>query len=198
MGFVIGYLTSLIINFFVHKEQESKYSLKYKILISVIIEVLFLLSYMINGLTIKYLYTIILVVLLSIVFFVDLKCFVIPDSMNLLLFIFSLYLVLFTDNYLWSHIIEIIGVLIFNLLILIITVFFYKIKNIEIIGFGDIKLLFSLGLAFGLTYFSYSLLISSITALFVELIILKKQRKIIPYGPYLVIGFLAIWLINIF
>ena len=193
LGCIIGYFITYIINWFVKKEGQQEYQLIAKFGIGLLTGVLFSINYLINGFEEFTLYTIILILLFELIAFIDIRCFIIPDIINFLIMLFSLILIFVFDVNLWIDTVDLIGVIIFNLLLLIIVIIVYKIRKIEILGFGDIKLLFGIGILFGLTNFSYALVVASLTALFVEVIILRKKRDIIPYGPYLTFGFLLIW-----
>lgn len=193
LGCIIGYFITYIINWFVKKEEQNEYLLTGKICIGLLTGVLFSINYLINGFKDLTLYTSVLIILFELIAFIDLRCLIIPDMFNILIMGFSLILIFGFDVNLWIDSVDIIGVIIFNSLLLIIVIIVYKIRKIEILGFGDIKLLFGIGMLFGLTNFSYALVVASLAALFVEVIILKKKRDIIPYGPYLTFGFLLIW-----
>ena len=193
LGCIIGYFITYIINWFVKKEEQNEYRLTGKICIGLLTGVLFSINYLINGFKDLTLYTAVLIILFELIAFIDLRCLIIPDMFNILITGFSLILIFGFDVNLWIDSVDIIGVIIFNLLLLIIVIIVYKIREIEILGFGDIKLLFGIGMLFGLTNFSYALVVASLAALFVEVIILRKKRDIIPYGPYLTFGFLLIW-----
>ena len=197
LGCLLGYLITYLINWYIKKEKGEQYTLRERIFLTVLIGLLFLINYYINEFTIRTLYTSILIILFFIISFVDLKCYIIPNGINILLFLFVLYLVIVSDCVFWIDNIDFFCVLIFNILLLLTIVIVFKIKKVEILGFGDMKFLFSMGLIFGLTNFSYALIISSIIALFVELIIFQRKRVIIPFGPYLSLGFLIIWFFNI-
>lgn len=192
-GCIIGYLLTHVINWYLRKERVVEYHLKEKVGISILTGVLFGINYLVNGFSTLTLCSSFFISLLIILSFVDLRSFIIPNLINFTIFVFSILMVFYYNNNLWIDIVDFIGVIIFNIVLLLIVIIIYKIRKIEIIGFGDIKLLFSVGLLFGLTNFSYALVISSIIALFFEVIILGKKRTIIPYGPYLSFGFLVVW-----
>lgn len=87
----------------------------------------------------------------------------------------------------------------YTLPLLLLYGYLSDILNKEIFGFGDIKLLLSLGYILGYTnFFDLYLyyLISFTTASFVGIIffISKRKKREIPFSPFLILAFLFIWL----
>ena len=65
-------------------------------------------------------------------------------------------------------------------------------------GGGDIKLMFVFGLVLGYSMSILSIFIGSIVGLPISLIILKKKNtNIVPFGPFLCIGALIIFFLNL-
>ena len=88
---------------------------------------------------------------------------------------------------------------IYTLPLLFLYGYLSDILNKEVFGFGDIKLLMTLGYILGYSnFFDIYLfyLISFISASFIGIILLirKTKRKEIPFSPFLIIGFLFLWL----
>ena len=75
------------------------------------------------------------------------------------------------------------------IIVMVIHLILMKFK-VELIGFGDLKLLFILNLILGIDLIIVVLFISSLIACLFEVIILKK--KLFPFGPYIIIGSILI------
>lgn len=77
-----------------------------------------------------------------------------------------------------------------NIIIIVIFYIIQKIIKKPVIGGGDLKLFLGIGLFMGWQLEMLGLLIACIIGAFVEIIFSKKlNRKVLPFGPYLVIGF---------
>ena len=121
-----------------------------------------------------------------IIFFIDLKHFIIPNSLNFILII-SGFLKNFMpelDKFLFSDLISsIIGGII---------KLYKKLKNIEGMGLGDAKLFCGIGLWFGFQSVFIIIFLASIIALIViapKLMMGKiKMKNEIPFGPFIIIG----------
>ena len=129
---------------------------------------------------------ILIIIILSIIMWIDIKKLYIPNFLNLLLLIIAI------EN-------SIIGMGIYTLPLLFLYGYLSDILNKEVFGFGDIKLLMTLGYILGYSnFFDIYLfyLISFISASFIGIILLirKIKRKEIPFSPFLIIGFLFLWL----
>ena len=147
------------------------------------------------GLTITTLLLMILAIFFIIIFFIDLKYFIIPDSLTFPLMIIGFVKSFDPDlntsifpNYLNSLIGGIFGYLIIWLII-----YFYKrIRRKEGMGLGDAKLLAGIGFWFGWVSVPFIIFISSVVALILTIPSLVNQtRKMsskIPFGPYIIVG----------
>lgn len=127
---------------------------------------------------------------------VDLQDMIIPDSLvgfNLILVI-VFYIInkraIFIKQPLNSF--EILSSIIFIALLMGIVIIFDIIYNKEIMGYGDIKLLFLIGLMSGITKLMYTIFIASLIALVIELLKKRKKSVAFPFGPYLIIGFVFV------
>lgn len=130
---------------------------------------------------------------LLIVFSVDYRFQLIPDTCHYIIVIVSVINILFNINIWYNYILgAIIGGLIFYLLGLLAIAIFKK----EGMGFGDVKLMASLGLFFGIKDICIIALLSFFISAVVgiTLIILKKKEmdSYIPFGPFIVISTLVI------
>ena len=155
----------------------------------------FLLIYYLFGISITSLLFAILSIFFIIIFFIDLKHFIIPNTLTFPLmaigFIKSFDPNLNTNifpNYLNS----ILGGIIGYLIIWTIIYLYKKFRNIEGMGLGDAKLLSAIGFWFGWISLPFIIFISSLVALLVVAPSLvnksKKMSSEIPFGPYIVIG----------
>lgn len=135
--------------------------------------------------------TIIYMIILSIficIFFIDLEHKIILDRFQIMLLILGIIItILDKQNYL-DHILG--GVIGFTLFLLI-GIIFFKIKKVESLGGGDIKLVGVVGLIIGLKNLLLSLLFSTIPAAIIMLIgnKISKEDKEYPFAPFLVFGF---------
>ena len=154
----------------------------------------FTIIYFIYGITLTTLLLMILSLSFIIIFFIDLKHFIIPNeitfSMMALGFIksFDPNLNSIFPNYINS----LIGGL-FGYGIIWSIIYFYKqVRKKEGMGLGDAKLLSAIGFWFGWISIPFVIFLSSIIALlFVIPSLIKKSKKLssqIPFGPYIIIG----------
>ena len=136
-----------------------------------------------------------LVIILLIIFFIDLKHFIIPDVLNFTLIglgIFKNFIPNFQSNFTYDFDQSIIGGVSGYLIIWFIIFLYKKFKNIEAMGFGDAKLMTAIGLFFGWEAIFFILFLSAILGL-ISVIpsLLNKSKNFktqIPFGPYIVIS----------
>jgi leader peptidase (prepilin peptidase)/N-methyltransferase len=154
----------------------------------------FTAAYFFYGITITTLLFIILALTFIIIFFVDLKHYIIPNSLTFpLMFIgfvksFDPNLNELFPNYINSLIGGVLG---YGIIWLII--FLYKVlRNKEGMGLGDAKLLSAIGFWFGWISIPFVIFSSSIVALLTVLpSLINKSKKLsseIPFGPFIIIG----------
>lgn len=124
------------------------------------------------------------------IFYMDLKEYLIINEYNLLLLIFSI--IYFLLNFLINNLL----IFILFILVMIIIKLYERITSKDLIGDGDLKLFISLSLIFGIYSFN-AIFIASIIGLITELIkrITKHNKTLIPFGPYLVIGYYLVMFI---
>ena len=154
----------------------------------------FLLIYYFFGVSLTTILLIILFLSFIVIFFIDLKHYIIPDILTFPMMVlgflksFDPNLNPLFPNYINSLLGGIIGYGIIWLLIL----FYKKIRNKEGMGLGDAKLLAVIGFWFGWISIPFVIFLSSAIALiFVIPDLLKKQKKLtsqIPFGPYIIIA----------
>ena len=155
----------------------------------------FVFIYHLFGLTITSLLLAVLSIFFIIIFFIDLKHYIIPNSLTFPLMVIGFFKSFYPNlntnlfpNYLNSLIGGILGYLIIWLIIL----FYKKIRNKEGMGLGDAKLLSAIGFWFGWVGIPFIIFLSSVMALLVVAPSLinksKEMSSQIPFGPYLVMG----------
>ena len=172
---------------------KSRISLQYPI-VEMINILLFLIIYFLFGISLTTILLMILSLSFLIIFFIDLKHFIIPNSLT-----FSMMILGFIksfdpnlDSIFPNYINSLIGGL-FGYGIIFSIIFFYKqIRKKEGMGLGDAKLLAVIGFWFGWIAIPFVLFLSSIFAL-VSVIpdLIKKNKKMtsqIPFGPYIILA----------
>ena len=172
---------------------KNKISVQY-----LIVELLNILSfatvYFFYGISITTVLLMILALVFVIIFFIDLKHYIIPDSLTFALMVLG-FLKSFDPNLneiFPNYINSLIGG-VFGYGIIWLIIFFYKVlRNKEGMGLGDAKLLAAIGFWFGWIAIPFVIFSSSVIALFTVLPSLinksKKLSSIIPFGPFIIIG----------
>ena len=156
--------------------------------------VFFTIIYFLFGISTTTFLLMILTFTFIIIFFIDLKHFIIPNILTFPL-MFLGFVKSFDPNLnsiFPNYVNSLIGG-IFGYGIIWSIIFFYKqIKNKEGMGLGDAKLLSVIGFWFGWIAIPFVIFSSSIVALILVIpSLLNKTRKLssqIPFGPYIVIG----------
>ena len=130
-----------------------------------------------------------------IIFFIDLKHFIIPNELNfLLIFLGLLKSTLPEFNYQIFPSLEmsLLGALAGYVVIWSIIFIYKKFRNIEAMGLGDAKLLAAMGAWFGIIALPFILFIASVVGLLFALpSLLKKKKNLqskIPFGPFLILA----------
>ena len=173
---------------------DYKISFQYFI-VELITAISFTIIYYFYGISITSLLLVILSVFFIIIFFIDLKHFIIPNSLTFPL-MFIGFIKSFDpnlDNFLFpNYINSLIGGVLGYLIIWLIIFAYKKIKNKEGMGLGDAKLLSAIGFWFGWVSIPFVLFLSSIIALGFSLpSLVNKSKNLssqIPFGPYIVLG----------
>ena len=154
----------------------------------------FLFVYYLFGISITTLLFFVLGLSFVIIFFIDLKHYIIPNVLTFSLMIIG-FLKSFDPNLnpIFPNFINSLIGGIFGYLIIWSIIYFYKqIRNKEGMGLGDAKLLSAIGFWFGWISIPFVIFLSSIIALlFVIPSLMKKSKKLssqIPFGPYIIIG----------
>jgi leader peptidase (prepilin peptidase)/N-methyltransferase len=164
-------------------------------LVEFISAISFIIVYHLYGISITTLLLIILSIFFTIIFFIDLKHFIIPNELT-----FPLMLIGFVKSFepnlnqtiFPNYINSLIGG-VFGYLIIWLIIFFYKkVRNKEGMGLGDAKLMAVVGFWFGWASIPFTIFISSFVALIFSIpSLIKKNKNMatqIPFGPYIIIG----------
>ncbi|WP_256997863.1 prepilin peptidase [Candidatus Pelagibacter communis] len=162
----------------------------------VVVELLSIVSFVTIYLIYGFSFTTLLLIILSlgfiIIFFIDLKHFIIPDVIT-----FPLMALGFIKSFIPNldplfpyYVLSLIGG-VFGYGIIWGIIFFYKqVKKKEGMGLGDAKLLAVIGFWFGLDAVPFIIFLSSTIALIsVSPDLIKKSKKMstqIPFGPYII------------
>ena len=146
------------------------------------------------GLSINLVYFFVLVPIFLIIFFIDLKHLIIPDSLVLLIGILALGKLLLPnlDGIFTSLYPSAFGAIVAFLFIGGLIVFYQYVRKIEGMGLGDLKLFVVLGFLFGIKGIMFVLIISSLSGAIIGSIILINSKKNfqsqIPFGPYIILA----------
>ena len=172
---------------------KKKISFQYPI-VELITIITFLIIYSIYGVTTATVLLIILFLTFIIIFFIDLKHFIIPNSLTFPMMILG-FIKSFDPNLnslFPNYVNSLIGG-IFGYGIIWSIIFFYKlVRNKEGMGLGDAKLLAVIGFWFGWISIPFVIFSSSLVALISVLpSLMNKSKKLsseIPFGPYIIIA----------
>jgi leader peptidase (prepilin peptidase)/N-methyltransferase len=164
-------------------------------LVELLVAIGFLISFYFFSFTITTLIFFVLTVFFVIIFFIDLKHFIIPNELTFPLMAIGFFKS-FDPNlnqYLFPNYINSLISGISGYLIIWFIIFLYKkIRNKEGMGLGDAKLLSAIGFLFGWISIPFILFFSSFIALSSAIpSLIKKSRTMsskIPFGPYLILG----------
>ena len=166
-------------------------------LVEILSSVSFLLIYYLYGISITTLILIILALLFIIIFFIDLKHFIIPNTLTfpLMMLGFIKSFIPNLDEIFPNYIDSLIGGL-FGYGIIWSIIFFYKqVRKKDGMGLGDAKLFAVIGFWFGWISIPFVIFLSSIIALLSVIPdLIKNSKKMttqIPFGPYIIIGTLV-------
>ena len=194
---ILWYDNIPIISFFLlqGKCRKCKKDISFQYVVVELLSIISFLSiYYLYGLSLTTLLLIILSFAFIIIFFIDLKHFIIPDVITYPMMVLG-FLKSFDPNLneiFPNYIFSLIGG-IFGYGIIWSIIYFYKqVKKKDGMGLGDAKLLAVIGFWFGLDAIPFIIFLSSTTALLsVVPDLIKKTKKLstqIPFGPYIIIG----------
>lgn len=136
----------------------------------------------------KYLFIGILISIFSFIIYIDFKMYLIFDEVNLLLLLYGLIYLLYYCLYDYLYVF-----VLFIIIVLIVNSIMIK-TNKEVIGGGDLKLFVVMSLFVGGVNTMFSLTISSFLGIIYYLF---NKNKMIPFGPFLSIGYFLVFLLSI-
>ena len=173
---------------------STKIDFKY-FLVELISGLNFLIIFYFFGISIESLLLIILSIFFLIIYFIDLKHFIIPNELTYPLIVLGFGKTFLTNqNYFIfpDYLNSIIGGVAGYTIIWLIIFLYKKLKNIEGMGLGDAKLLSAIGFWFGWICLPFILFFSSLIALITNVpSLLNKTKDLqtkIPFGPYIILG----------
>jgi len=176
------------------KNCKKKIPLQY-LIVEIISALSFPTIYYLFGFTIDTLLLIFLFFVYLIIFFIDLKHYIIPNSLNYILIISGLIKNFMPDidEFVFTNLISsIVGGILGYGMIWIIIELYRRLKKVEGMGLGDAKLFCGIGLWFGYQSVFIIIFLASITALLAILPSLMKGnlnlKSKIPFGPFIIFG----------
>ena len=185
-------IISYILNFGKCKNCKNKISISY-LIVEVLTASLFVYAYMLYGISFNSLAFIIFYSGLLIIFFTDLKYYLILDKITIPLSIVGLVFTFFNFNPFDVDILSsLLGGAVGYLVIYIIRFLFFKIRKVEGMGLGDAKLFLMIGIWLGIKSIYLILASSALVGAIVGSLIIyfyKKDKDFqIPYGCFIVIA----------
>ena len=176
------------------RDCSAKINVKY-FLVELVCALSFVWFFYLFGLSLTTLLFFILSIFFVIIFFIDLKHFIIPNELTFPLMAIGLFKS-FDPNlnqYLFPNFLNsVIGGVAGYLIIWMIIFIYKRLRNKEGMGLGDAKLLSAIGFWFGWISIPFILFFSSFIALILAIpSLMNKSKNLssqIPFGPYLILG----------
>src|SRR5574344_250770 len=155
-----------------------------------------LIVYFVGNKLMSYLYLPVIFAL-SLAFSIDFKYQLIPDETDIVIILCGVINLIFNLSNWWNFLLgAVIGGAIFYFLNLLALLIFKK----EGMGFGDVKLMASLGFLFGikniLVITLVSFIIGSIIGIIIMIIKRKEKEEYIAFGPFIVISSLSLMFVK--
>lgn len=171
---------------------KAKISVSY-LIVELMTGLLFVVAYLRYGLDFKFLFYILFYSSLLIIFFTDLKEYLILDKITFSISILGVLSIFLNINPFGTTLFSsIIGGLIGYLIIYVIRYLFLKIRKVEGMGLGDAKLFMLIGVWLGIKSIYIVLMTSALVGALVGLFIIYKYKKgrdfQIPYGCFITIS----------
>ena len=176
------------------RDCSAKINVKY-LLVELVCALSFVWFFYLFGLSLTTLLFFILSIFFVIIFFIDLKHFIIPNELTFPLMAIGLFKS-FDPNlnqYLFPNFLNsLIGGVAGYIIIWMIIFIYKRLRNKEGMGLGDAKLLSAIGFWFGWISIPFILFFSSFIALVLAIpSLINKSKNLssqIPFGPYLILG----------
>ncbi len=166
----------------------SKISFQYP-LVEILTGVLAVLSYYLWGASLEALVMFFYFSALLVLSVIDFKLFILPDEITLPLIPLGIAISFFRDSIDPAE--SLLGAFVGFSIPLIIYLYYVKIRGMEGLGFGDVKLLSGIGSFTGVGGVLGALFLGSFIGLLFVLPVLIKNRSLqfaIPFGPFLALG----------
>ncbi len=156
-------------------------------LLSGILALFFALKF---GPTVQWLVYMVFLGIFLVASFIDLDSFILPDILTYPAAVLALSTPLFLPVD-WLE--TVLGALCGAGMFLLLQQFYLRLRGIDALGTGDIKLMLSLGALVGLSMLPLMILLSALCALSVAVVYLRRPegqglRTAIPFGPFLCLG----------
>ena len=185
-------IISYLFNFGKCRNCKKKISVSYFI-VELFTALLFVYSYLSFGFSIEFVCYIIFYSSLVIIFFTDLKFYLILDKITLPITIIGLLITFLNYNpFDVSIVSSVLGGIVGYSIIYIIRFLFFKIRKVEGMGLGDAKLFLMVGIWLGIESIYLILASSALVGAIVGMLIIffyKKDKNYqIPYGCFIVIA----------
>jgi leader peptidase (prepilin peptidase)/N-methyltransferase len=130
--------------------------------------------------------------------FIDLRCYLLPDGLNLAVFLLGGLMVSIFRQDTWAW--HLAGAAAGFGVLWLVEVTYMRLRGIQGLGRGDAKLLGSIGLWVGLTGIPPVLLIASLGGILAALVSARLKRQsvtgqtMIAFGPWIALGGYIVWL----
>ena len=168
---------------------KSKISIQYPI-VELLTGLIYLIIYLVYGLSIQTLIYIILSSALIIIAFIDLYQQIIPDVISLPGIVIGFILSFFVPYI--SFVNSALGVVVGGGIILVIGMGGSAIYKKEAMGGGDVKLAAMIGAFLGWRYIIISLFLGFFLGALIGIILImtkiKKREDVVPFGPFIILG----------
>lgn len=158
---------------------------------------LFALSYYSFGFSLDFVLALLLISMAMIIFSSDLTYLIIPDEI-IIFFGIAIIIVQFLRLSFFNTLIAILSGLVFFFFMFVLMQLGNAIFKKESLGGGDVKLAFILGLVLEPFLALITIFLASLIALPISLYLLFKNKEhVIPFGPFMLIGFFIVFFMKI-
>jgi leader peptidase (prepilin peptidase)/N-methyltransferase len=159
--------------------------------------ILFALSYYVFGFSYSLLIALGIVTMLIIISVSDIRYYIIPDELLIFFSIYFLIIIFLSDGFYVCLLSIGCGLLLFISMYAIMLFGNYLFKK-ETLGGGDIKMMFVFGIILHPLLGLFTIFLGSVLALPVSLFLMvKKNQRIVPFGPFLLISFAFVYFTQI-
>ena len=181
---LISQLSQIVLSIYLKKTNRLVLTIDALFFDSIILSVGLILL-IIRGISYQYFFDLLVVGALLIIYRFDNFTLMIPNLLSLLILILGIMKMIMTRSFdLFNTAMSVI----FLVSGVLLNLYYRKKKGTEAMGYGDLKLIFVYALYMSVLHASIALFIACICAIFVEIIVKKRSRKMFPFGPYLAIG----------